>query len=66
MFINTKFITVQQAGRACLKRQLEIDEVNLPDYPRPLKKIKGTHKTYFQKEAGKHGFIMAVIRSNLP
>jgi hypothetical protein len=66
MIINTKFITVQQAGRACLKRQLEIDEVNLPDYPRPLKKIKGTHKNYFQTQAAKYGFVMAVVRCNLP
>lgn len=67
MIINTKFITVQQAGRACLKRQLEIDECNLPDYQRPLKVIKErTHKTFFQKEVDKHGFLVAFIKSNLP
>jgi len=68
MIVNIKkFYTLQQAGRACLKRQLEVDEVNLPDYQRPLKVIKErTHKTFFQKDVDKHGFIMAVVKSNLP
>ena len=66
MLTNIKFFTIKQAGNECLKRQLEVDEANLPDYPRPLKKIKGTHKNFFQTEAAKYGFIMACVRSMLP
>ena len=66
MIANIKFFTVRQAGIECLKRQLQIDEANLPDYPRPLKEIKSTYKNYFQTEAAKHGFVTACIRAMLP
>jgi len=62
-----RFYTIKQAGMEAMRRQLQIDEANLSDYHRPLKVIKErTHKTFFQKEADKHGFISAFIRSNLP
>jgi len=66
MIINTKFFSVIQAGRACLKRQLEIDEANLPDYPRPLKKITKKGKTPFQTMASRYGFAGACYRYMAP
>lgn len=66
MITINKFITVQQAGRACLKRQLEIDEANLPDYPRPLKRITKKSKNPFMTLASQYGFARAIYRYIAP
>ena len=62
-----KFVTIQQAGREALKRQLEIDEANLPDYPRLLPKVNiKDMKNYFPTEASKYGFIRCMVRAMMP
>lgn len=66
MITINKFITIQQAGRACLQRQLEIDEANLPDYERPLKRITKKSKNPFQKLASQYGFAGAVYKYIAP
>lgn len=66
MYINKKFITVTQAGRACLEKQLQIDEANLPDYPRPLKKITKKSKSPFQTLASQYGFAGAIYKYFAP
>lgn len=67
MITINKFITVEQAGRACLNRQLEIDEHDLQDYDRPLKKMTAKDMpNFFPTEASKHGFIKCMIKTMMP
>lgn len=67
MITINKFVTIQQAGREALKRQLEIEEANLPDYERPLKKMTTKEmKNYFPTDASRYGFIMGCVKMMLP
>jgi len=42
MIINFKFTDTYQAGQACLKRQLEIDDLQIKDITYPIPKYKPT------------------------
>lgn len=64
MLINIQFFSVQQAGRECLKRQLEIDEANLKDYDRPLLKFKRSKNPFTLASA--YGFARTIIKGMLP
>lgn len=66
MLINLKFFSVNQAGREALRRQIEIDEANLPDYPRPLKEMKETRLTPFQSNVVRYGIGSALFRTIAP
>jgi hypothetical protein len=57
---------IKAAGQSWLMQKVAEDEMNLPDYERPLKKIirKGTNP--FQKDVAKHGFMTAVERYIAP
>lgn len=66
MYINTKINDKHTAAEMWLRRKLEIEELNLPDYERPLfvKKEKG--KSHWQKKVAQYGFAMSCYKYIAP
>lgn len=54
------------AGREWLKRQLEIEEFDLPDYERPLKNFDTKHVGPFKSKVARYGFAGACFRVVAP
>jgi hypothetical protein len=65
MIIKSKAKTKSMAGNEWLKRQLEIDEANMHDYDRPLKRMKKVI-SMFTNQASQHGFIRGCVKTMLP
>jgi len=55
--IRLSFFSVQQAGRECLKRQLAIDDLAIPDRVYPIPKYVKPKAKYEWTPAGAVGFI---------
>lgn len=54
------------AGQVWLRRQLEIDEANMPDYERPLKKFDTKIMSPFKSQVTRYGFVTACFKAVAP
>lgn len=68
IILNEKINDTYSAGRAWLKRQLEIDDIkqNLPDYDRPLKNFDTKSNSPFKSRVARYGFSGACFKYIAP
>lgn len=66
MIISNNINDIRAAGEAWLRAKLEQDELQLADYPRPLKVIQRKTIGYFRGQINKHGFWKALYREIRP
>lgn len=64
--VRLSFFSVQQAGRECLRRQLEIDDLSIPDRIYPIPKYVKPKPKYEWTPAGAVGFITNYGRMLIP
>lgn len=66
MLISNKIQDRYSASQAWLKRRLELDDLELPDYKRPLKEMKEKRPTRFKSQVIKYGIITAFFKEVIP
>lgn len=66
MIISNKIQDAQSAKAHWLEKRLELDELHLFDYERPLKKITQIRISPFQSRVARYGFISALYREVRP
>ena len=66
IYISNKIQDAKAAQAEWLRQRLFLDEMNLPDYPRPLKKITTKSVGPFGKLVTKYGFAGAALRFIAP
>lgn len=66
MLLDLNVKDTYSAGQEWLKRQLFLDELALPDYPRPLKEMKEVRLTPFQSNVVRYGIGSALFRAVAP